>query len=354
MSGRRIDSLPNLRITTDGKPERTHHTLNYSPAESDQDASVADRSRWHHWAMRVEVEVDGISGQSFDWSKGFHLYLRGARGLAVAETFRHNSSAFVAGYQVDSAGDDANAMAIREGLNRIGAVEVDGNSTGKSGLVRLAAGWRFMLPSFGDPLFVLHDSVLPELRGWNSSVTALKYPGQVPGLTVFLADEGMDTGPVLVSARTPVASFTSIQDLLDVQARQIPTLIQELIRQLTRGRLTLKAQDEQRATYSVWRDGEDYRIDWRSHAADVLRHIRACGPPYEGATTLMGSELLRVVDAQLLDYDLRIINRDAGKVMEVRNDGIVVVCGQGLLLLTRLESLGGRPYVLRKVRARFA
>ncbi|GJM73208.1 hypothetical protein HMSSN036_54240 [Paenibacillus macerans] len=44
-------------------------------------------------------------------------------------------------------------------------------------------------------------------------------------------------------------------------------------------------QNEKEASYSLWRDEEDYLIDWSMDSEYVHRFIDATGFPYKGAAT---------------------------------------------------------------------
>jgi len=71
-------------------------------------------------------------------------------------------------------------------------------------------------------------------------------------------------------------------------------------------------QNEEDVTYSLWRDEQDYIIDWSKSAEFIHRFINAVGYPYKGASTLMDGKKIRIIDTEPLP-DIEIENRSFGK-----------------------------------------
>ena len=61
----------------------------------------------------------------------------------------------------------------------------------------LAVGWKFLIQAPHQRIFVIHDSLLPKYRGWNPLVTALQNREPEIGVTLLLADEKIDHGPIV-------------------------------------------------------------------------------------------------------------------------------------------------------------
>jgi len=92
----------------------------------------------------------------------------------------------------------------------------------------------------------------------------------------------------------------------------------------------LTPQNETEVTYWLWRDEEDYRIDWSSDAAQIQRFIDSVGNPYKGASAFMGEHTVRILDA-VVEPDIQIEVRQSGKIVFMREGSPIVVCGRGLL-----------------------
>jgi phosphoribosylglycinamide formyltransferase-1 len=60
------------------------------------------------------------------------------------------------------------------------------------------------LGQLGDRIINTHPALLPSFPGMNAARDALAYGVKVTGCTIFLVDEGTDTGPVVAQAVVPV------------------------------------------------------------------------------------------------------------------------------------------------------
>ena len=60
----------------------------------------------------------------------------------------------------------------------------------------LLVGWQFLTDSNLDNCIVIHDSLLPKLRGFSPTVTALLTGDTAIGITAFRPVAGADAGPI--------------------------------------------------------------------------------------------------------------------------------------------------------------
>jgi methionyl-tRNA formyltransferase len=104
----------------------------------------------------------------------------------------------------------------------------------------------------------------------------------------------------------------------------------------------------------LWRDDEDYLVDWSWPAERIRRFVDAVGAPYKGAASIVDGKMLRLLKAEALP-DVAVANRTVGKVIFVRNGRPVVTCGSGLLRVDELveDASGASVLPLRKFRTRF-
>ncbi|MGI0027299.1 MAG: phosphoribosylglycinamide formyltransferase [Nitrosopumilaceae archaeon] len=76
--------------------------------------------------------------------------------------------------------------------------------TPKNGLVCLAGFMRIMSPEFirhyKGRIMNIHPAILPSFPGLHSQNQAIKYGVKHSGCTVHFADEGVDTGPIILQA----------------------------------------------------------------------------------------------------------------------------------------------------------
>jgi methionyl-tRNA formyltransferase len=93
-------------------------------------------------------------------------------------------------------------------------------------------------------------------------------------------------------------------------------------------------QIESEATYSVWLNGDDYFIDWNWNADKIKRKIDACCSPYEGAKCRINDEVIIILEADVV-ADVKVENRMQGKVLFIKDDCPIVICGEGLLQIKK-------------------
>jgi phosphoribosylglycinamide formyltransferase-1 len=76
------------------------------------------------------------------------------------------------------------------------------------GLVCLAGYMRILSPafirSFPGRILNIHPALLPSFPGLHGQRQALEHGAKVAGATVHFADEGCDTGPIILQAAVPV------------------------------------------------------------------------------------------------------------------------------------------------------
>jgi methionyl-tRNA formyltransferase len=219
----------------------------------------------------------------------------------------------------------------------------------------LAVSWRWLLNLERTRLIVLHDSLLPRLRGFNPLVTALVNGDRQIGVSALIACEEMDRGDIVAQTATAIDYPITVSRAIDMLMPLYESLAEQVVRKIGANQdLQGVAQDETEATYSLWRDDDDYFVPWQRDAACLQRFIDAVGPPYRGAASWLDGRIVRILSARLLP-ERRIENRAPGKVMMLQNGAPVVVCGQGLLLLTdvRDDRSGQSVLPLRRSRVRF-
>ncbi len=218
----------------------------------------------------------------------------------------------------------------------------------------LTISWRWMI-STPSKLIVLHDSLLPKYRGFNPLVSALINGETEIGVSAVFAEKLFDRGDILLQCKTSIEYPLVIQRAIELVNKQYANITYEIIRRISKGeKLIGNPQNEEEATYSLWRDEEDYRIHWTESADVIQRFVDAVGYPYKGAFTVINGMKARVIKCTVVK-DVYIENRHPGKVLFL-DDGIpTVVCGKGLIQINELvdEGMGSSLLPLSRFRVRF-
>lgn len=219
----------------------------------------------------------------------------------------------------------------------------------------LAVGWKRLIKSPYTSIFVIHDSLLPKYRGWNPLVTALQNGDTRLGATLLLADNQVDHGPIIRSHQFDISPPAKISEALRLMCDSIEYLTKYLFQNYATAALSTTPQNHKAATISMWRDEEDYRIDWMLSAERLQRFIYSVSSPYKGASTFFESRKIVVLEAEIVEGIASIENPTPGKVVAIDDLGPVVICGKGFLRLRecRFDDANGEVIMFRKIRTRF-
>jgi methionyl-tRNA formyltransferase len=173
----------------------------------------------------------------------------------------------------------------------------------------------------------IHASLLPRWRGAAPIQAAILAGDPASGITIMRMDAGLDTGPTLLRATTPITPQTTTQDLHDALAAMGATLILQALDQPP----PEIPQPAEGATYAPKLTRADSPIDWSLPAATIERRIRALNP-WPGTETKLNGAPLKIRQATL--------THGAGPPGEILDHHLTVACGEGALSLRRVQSPG--------------
>ena len=144
----------------------------------------------------------------------------------------------------------------------------------------------------------MHPTLLPEGRGRASIPWAILKGLDETGVTMFVLDEGVDTGPILAQSKIAIAHATSASDLYrDVQEAH-RKLIRETWHDLSNGDLAARPQDPSAGSTWPARSPEDGRIRPDMTVEEILRLVRATTRPYPGAFWESADGIVRAWNAR--------------------------------------------------------
>ena len=207
----------------------------------------------------------------------------------------------------------------------------------------IAISWRWLL-DFPN-LIIIHDSILPKYRGFAPLVNMLINGENEIGATALFASNEYDKGEIIAQEKIAIQYPITIAEAINVVGNLYVNLVNQIINQSISNSFQPKQQNESEATYSLWLDQEDYFIDWNWTAEKIKRKIDACSFPYDGAKTILENEIILIEKAEVVQ-DVQIENRAVGKVIFVKDNYPIVVCGKGLLLLTSAKNENTKENIL--------
>jgi methionyl-tRNA formyltransferase len=193
-----------------------------------------------------------------------------------------------------------------------------------------------VLAAGGHGFVNLHFSLLPAWRGAAPVQHALLAGDAETGVTCFVLEEGMDTGPVLARAATPIGARETAGELVDRLAVLGAPVLVAALRGLVEGTATTVAQASHLATYASKISPDDARLDFRRCAAAVDRAVRAYNP-VPGAWTDMGGQRLKI---HRVEPGPAPGVAAPGTVVPGSSSAPVVVCGQGAVALLEVQPAG--------------
>ncbi|RKS13374.1 formyltransferase family protein [Flavobacterium sp. 120] len=195
----------------------------------------------------------------------------------------------------------------------------------------LAISWRWIINIENLKLIILHDSLLPKYRGFAPLVNSLINKEQTIGVTALFASDEYDKGAVILQRQSSIIYPIKIDEAIAKVSILYSEIVVDIFKKLSLNiQIESFYQNEVDATYSLWRDSEDYFINWNNSSSKIKRFIDAVGFPYQGAKCFINDEIVLIQSASVID-DLIIENRDVGKVIFIQQNKPVIVCGKGLL-----------------------
>ncbi|CCH78026.1 Phosphoribosylglycinamide formyltransferase [Nostocoides japonicum T1-X7] len=106
------------------------------------------------------------------------------------------------------------------------------------------------LARFGGRYLNSHNALLPSFPGIHGPADALAYGVKVAGATLFVVDEGVDTGAIVAQVAVPVLDDDTVETLTErIKAAERPQLVEMLGRMAREG----YAVEGRRVTIGTWR-----------------------------------------------------------------------------------------------------
>jgi len=184
----------------------------------------------------------------------------------------------------------------------------------------------------------LHASLLPRWRGAAPIQRAIMAGDQEAGVMVMRVEEGLDEGPVALTAKIAIPPQANAGEIADKLARLGAGLMVEALSTLAEGTLVFVPQAKEAASYAPKIDKQELQIDWSRTAAEVHNLVRGLAP-FPGAYFIAGfgkePERIKVLRTEIAEGE--------GPPGLVLDDGLKIACGTGAVLLLEVQRPGKRP-----------
>lgn len=192
--------------------------------------------------------------------------------------------------------------------------------------------------------FNLHASLLPRWRGAAPIQRAIMAGDAETGVQVMRMTAGLDEGPVLATARTPITAEDTFASVHDRLAELGAMLLVHTLQRLGEEVVEEIPQTEAGLTYAKKITPAEARLDWTRPAAELDAHIRGLSP-FPGAWFEVESQKGRLRVKALFSKAANAAGASGAQPGELLDDALTVACGagDGAVQLLRLQREGGRP-----------
>ncbi len=190
-------------------------------------------------------------------------------------------------------------------------------------------------PKFG--CINVHASLLPKLRGGAPIHKAIMEGYSSTGITIMYMDVGMDDGDIISQSEIPILDSDNLESLHDKLSLLGAKLLLDTIPSILDGTNERIKQISDEVTYAYNIKREEEHIDFSKTSLEVYNLIRGLSPNPAANAILFGQEM-KICESRL--FSKNYLNHVYGEIVEVLKEGIVVVTGDGSILLTKVKPFG--------------
>ncbi|MFC0771844.1 methionyl-tRNA formyltransferase [Terrimonas alba] len=209
----------------------------------------------------------------------------------------------------------------------------------------------------GRGFYNVHPGLLPGYGGVDPIFQQIKNQEKFAGVTIHQLDEGIDTGPIVMKERVPLA-ITDTHGMLTTKLSHLAVAqIDILIKMMNMDvNIHSKKQDEGKVRYFEKQTEADITIDWEDmDASSIIALINACNPWNKGAVTKINNQVIRLLEAEKLTANPSLY-KEPGYIIAFEENGMIVstlhgeaiivkmiYAVEGFLMASRLNQLGILP-----------
>ena len=183
-----------------------------------------------------------------------------------------------------------------------------------------------------------HPSLLPAYRGGNAMQWQIILGERESGVSVFVPDEGVDTGPIVVQKGGVTIDDTDTTGSLFFK-KLYPLgvdAVVEAVKTIAEGGNNFAVQDESRASHQGLVDQAVAAVKLDRSVEEVSRLVRGCDPQ-PGAYVSVNGDKVRLYDARATEGQ-----GELGSIVSIDDDGIGIALAGGVLVCGRVRADAGK------------
>lgn len=191
-------------------------------------------------------------------------------------------------------------------------------------------------PKFG--CINVHGSILPKWRGAAPIQRSIWAGDAITGVSIMQMDEGLDTGPVLMTQSINIEDTDTSASLYSKLAKLGPKALLKSLANFST--LTPIKQNDQLASYAKKLSKEEARIDFTQTAKQLARNVRAFNP-WPVAWFMYNDKPVKIWQGSYKEISNdTLLNHQPGQIISYDKTGLTVACGEGVLTITKLQLAG--------------
>jgi len=190
----------------------------------------------------------------------------------------------------------------------------------------------------------IHFSLLPKYRGPAPVQWALLEVNFYTGVSSIFMEEEVDAGDIILQKKVSIDPEDNYLTLQDKLCEAGVVLLEETLNLIREGKVSGYPQDKSGISYAPLLKKSDGRINWNDSSGTIFNRIRALNPWPGTYIQIDGEKKVKIVEAKIMTVPVEAEKRafpKPGKIVEIRKEeGFVVACGEGGLLVTRVQPEG--------------
>ncbi len=188
------------------------------------------------------------------------------------------------------------------------------------------------IPKFG--CINVHASLLPRWRGAAPIHWSIIGGDTETGVTTMYMDAGLDTGDMILKAKTVITPEMTTAQLHDALMMQGADLLIETIQSIENGTVSREKQDDSLSCYAKMLNNDNCRIDWTKSAQEIHHLVRGLNSWPIAYTTLNGKKF-KIWQTKIIDTDTT--GKTPGQIIDLTKKGIIVATGNGTIELLQIQ-----------------
>ena len=187
----------------------------------------------------------------------------------------------------------------------------------------------------------VHASSLPRWRGAAPIQRAILAGDTHTGVCIMQMDAGLDTGSILMHRPLVITNTDTAGSLHNKLATLGSAALVDALNQLKLGQLQSIPQNDHGICYANKLVKADGIIDWNQTATEIALQVRGLNP-WPVCYSNLRQHRLRIWSARPIANS---VHQLPGTLLKLDDQGLLVACGQGCLLIDKLQWPGSKMMI---------